>query len=150
MRILFWILALVPVFMVCAWGQAAVDRSAILETPEWQSIYDSYTPDEGLLVRLREKARDLAVDVYLGFWCSDSRNNVPVFLKILDVAAISGIDVHFYSVERKKNPEVRFFVEDREVERVPTFIFMVNGVERGRIVENPISTILEDIVDILR
>jgi hypothetical protein len=135
---------------IAAWGQVAIDRSDILKDPEWQSVYDAYTPDAGLIAILREQDRDLRIDVYLGLWCSDSRNHVPVFLKILDSAGLSRLKVNFFTVERKKEAGRQFFVPERKVERVPTFLFLVGEDEIGRIVENPLKTILEDMLEILR
>lgn len=129
-----------------AWAQKPVDKAGLLQDPEWKKIYDDYVPAADAIVRLRDKAAGLKADVYFAFWCSDSLNHVPVFLKILDAAAPPGFSVVFYEVERKTDPEQKYYVEEMLVEKVPTFIFYAVGGELGRIVENPANSILEDML----
>ena len=129
-----------------AWGQKAVNRADILLNPEWKKIYDAYVPDAQLIENLRNKAPELKADVYFAYWCDDSKNHVPVFLKILDVINVPEFKVSFYEVEKKANADQKYFVEDMMVEKVPTFIFYANGFEMGRIVENPRNTLLQDMM----
>lgn len=133
----------------CAWGQQAIDRSEILQDPEWKKVYDDYIPDAELIATLKNKAPEMTIDVYLGLWCSDSMDHVPVFLKIADALDSAGLQVRLYGVERKADPEQKYYVEERQVERVPTFIICSGGEEKGRIVETPKLSILEDLLAIL-
>ena len=57
--------------------------------------------------------------------------------------------VNYYTVERKPAGDVKYFVEDLQVERVPTFIVYRGDREIGRIVENPKVTMLDDLIQIL-
>ncbi len=147
-RIAFLAFALL---FVCgsAWCQKAVDKADILQDPEWKSIYDKYVPDAGLIENLRVKAPTLKADVYFAFWCGDSKNHMPVFLKILDAINVPEFKVNFYAVERKATADQQYFVEDMMVEKVPTFIFYANDFEMGRIVENPKNSILQDMMIIV-
>ena len=95
-----------------AWGQKAVNRADILLNPEWKKIYDAYVPDAQLIENLRNKAPELKADVYFAYWCDDSKNHVPVFLKILDVINVPEFKVNFYEVEKKANADQKYFVED--------------------------------------
>src|SRR5512137_403352 len=80
----------------------SVDRADILQDEAWLGGYNQYVPDAMLLENLRSKLPGVSrVDVYFAFWCSDSENNVPKFLKILDLLQAPGLNVNFYSVERK-------------------------------------------------
>jgi len=143
----FLILALLLLFVSgSAWGQKAVNQADILLNPEWKKIYDAYVPDAQLIENLRNKAPELKADVYFAYWCDDSKNHVPVFLKILDAIKIPEFKVNFYEVEKKANADQKYYVEDMMVEKVPTFIFYANGFEMGRIVENPRNTLLQDMV----
>jgi hypothetical protein len=128
------------------WGQKTVDKADILLVPEWKQIYDAYTPDAVLIESLKNKASELKADVYFGYWCDDSKNNVPVFLKIIDTINVPEFKVNFYEVDKKATTDQKYYVEDMMVEKVPTFIFYVNDFEMGRIVENPRNTILQDIM----
>jgi len=131
-----------------AWGQKAVEKDDILKDPEWKKIYDDYVPDAGLIESLKSKAKELKIDVYFAFWCDDSKNHLPVFLKIMDAIAVLEFKVNFYEVERKAAPDQKFYAEDMLVEKVPTFIIYVNDVEKGRIVENPMDSVLQDMMNI--
>ena len=131
-----------------------IDKDKILaHGEEWQSIYNNFAADHGLFEAVATKAgEDLKIDVYLGLWCSDSKNNVPRFLKIITVIESingSGPVVNYYNVERKPSKDVKYFVEELKVERVPTFIFSRDGKEIGRIIENPKKSLLEDFMEIV-
>lgn len=143
----FLILALLLLFISgSAWGQKAVNQADILLNPEWKKIYDAYVPDAQLIENLRNKAPELKADVYFAYWCDDSKNHIPVFLKILDTIQVPEFKVNFFEVEKKANADQKYYVEDMMVEKVPTLIFYANGFEMGRIVENPRNTLLQDMV----
>ncbi|MCK5055732.1 MAG: thioredoxin family protein [Candidatus Aminicenantes bacterium] len=126
-----------------------VDRAQILKDEGWKQIYITYEPDSSFIDILKSKVGDnLKIDVYLAFWCGDSKRNVPLFLKIIDQIS-SGVKVNYYSVERKPTKDTKYFVEKLEVERVPTFIFYRDDKEIGRIIENPKSNMLEDFLEIV-
>jgi hypothetical protein len=132
-----------------AWGQQPVNKADILQNPEWKKIYDAYKPDAELMENLKNRAPELKADVYFAYWCDDSKNNVPVFLKILDTLNVPEFKVNFFAVERKATADQKYFVEDKMVEKVPTFIFYANDFEMGRIVENPKNSILQDMMIIV-
>jgi hypothetical protein len=131
-----------------------IERNKILmSNQEWQAVYKDFQVDEGLVEALASKLDgELKVDVYFGFWCSDSKDNVPPFLKIMDVLESFNnkvMTVNYYTVERKPTKETKYYVEEFKVERVPTFIFYREGKEIGRIVENPKNSLIEDMMNIL-
>jgi hypothetical protein len=132
-------------------GQEKIEKNKILATgQEWKDNYMRYRVDESFLDTLKAKiGNDLKIDVYLGTWCSDSLNNVPKFIKIIEAVDAENLPVNYYNVKRKPNKEVKFYVEDLKVERVPTFIFYRNGKEIGRIVENPKNSLIEDFLEII-
>ena len=128
-----------------------IDKNKILATgQEWKDNYMNYRVDESFLETLKTKIGDnLKIDVYLGTWCSDSLNNVPKFIKIIDTVGEDNIPVNYYNVERKPSRDVKYYVEDLKVERVPTFIFYRDGKEIGRIIENPKNSLAEDFLEII-
>jgi hypothetical protein len=132
-------------------GKEKIDKNKILKTgQEWKDIYMNYRVDESFLETLKAKiGDDLKIDVYLGTWCSDSLNNVPKFIKIIEAVEEDNLPVNYYNVKRKPSSDVKYFVEDLKVERVPTFIFYRNGKEIGRIVENPKNSLIEDFLEII-
>jgi hypothetical protein len=126
-----------------------IDRDKILEDKEWQENYNQCKPAPDVVETLKSRLGDgLRIDVYLGLWCPDSRKHVPPFLKILDAAGV-GVPVRFLSVQRKPVKSIRYYSDEFQVERVPTFIFYRGGAEIGRIVENPNAGLLEDMLAIL-
>lgn len=124
-----------------------ISREQILS--EWREGYERYQPDPAQLEVLKAKLEEgIRIDIYLGLWCPDSKNNVPPFLRLLD-AADTAVPVRYFSVQRKPVREIRYFVDSVKVERVPTFIFYRDDIEIGRIVENPQTGIIEDTIAVL-
>jgi thiol-disulfide isomerase/thioredoxin len=146
-------LMIVAIVLMCvggsAWGQKAVNKADILANPEWKKVYDAYVPDAALIENLKAKAPELKADVYFGYWCDDSKNYVPAFLKILDTLNVPEFKVNFYEVEKKANADQKYYVADMEIEKVPTFIFYANDFEMGRIVEKPRNSLLQDMMIIV-
>lgn len=125
------------------------DREDIFEKPLWEQIYTEYSCDSGIIEVLRSKTDKVtSIDVYFAFWCGDSENNVPPFMKVLDEIDFPGIEVNYFIADRKK-PGEKFYFEKLNVERVPTFIFFKEGKEIGRIIENPKKTLEEDLLEIV-
>ncbi len=158
------LLLLFPALLLC--GTETIEKEKILKTgQEWQDNYKQYRVDPSLIDTIKSKTADnLKIDVYLGTWCSDSRNNVPKFMKIIDAlghdhqehkehqeheAHQDLVPVKYYNVGRKPNQDVKYYVKELKVERVPTFIFYREGKEIGRIVENPKTTLIEDFLEIV-
>ena len=127
-----------------------IDRDKILGNgQEWKDKYDKYEPPADILNALKAKMDEhMKIDVYLGLWCPDSRNNVPVFIKIMDGLGVS-VPIRYFAVPRKANKDVKYYVEEMDVEKVPTFIFSRDGKEIGRIKENPKTGVIEDMLDIV-
>ena len=85
----------------------------------------------------------------MGTWCEDSQREVPGFFKIIDaleandqVQPIVGLNEDKVSHDGS--------AEQAGVTNVPTFIFSKDGEEINRIVEFPIISLEQDILDILQ
>ncbi|RYZ68019.1 MAG: thioredoxin [Proteobacteria bacterium] len=91
------------------------------------------------------------VEVYFGSWCGDSHEFLPQFMDLIDrTAKKSGVhpkSIRYFGLDRKKSFEG--YVNTRSIERIPTFIFLKDGKEIGRIVETPKKTISSDVQSIL-
>jgi hypothetical protein len=127
-----------------------IDRDKILGNgQEWKDKYDKYDPPGDILDALKASVDEhMKIDVYLGLWCPDSRNNVPVFVKIMDRLGVS-VPIRYFAVPRKATKDVKYYVEEMNVEKVPTFIFSRDGKEIGRIKENPKTGMIEDMLNIV-
>jgi hypothetical protein len=128
----------------------AFDRQELEEIPYetwYDSEYNDYVPDQIVLDKI-ESLQDIEILICLGTWCSDSRREVPRFLKILDALNVSTKQYDLVGLDRKKSaPD--FEARQWNIEFVPTFIVLKNGLEIGRIIETPELTLEEDLVKIL-
>jgi hypothetical protein len=140
---------LLPILSVARQAAEEITRDKILANgQEWKDKYDKYEPPAEMLNNLKGMiGSNLKVDVYLGLWCPDSRNNVPPFIKILDRLGVT-IPVRYFGVPRKASKDVKYYVEEMDVQKVPTFIVYRDGKEIGRIVENPKVDMLTDLTAI--
>ena len=141
-------LALVP----CAAAQdltGPTDREAILaRNPSWQDLVAAYQPDPAALDKLRGLGREVRIEVFFGSWCSDSMAHVSAFFKILDLVDSPLLQPAYFGVPEAKDKRVPF-TEGRRIEKLPTFIVLVDGREAGRIVETPHKSVEADLVKIL-
>ena len=115
--------------------------------------YKNYKVDEASLKSIGKGLNDVQILVFLGTWCSDSQLEAPHFFKILDylrydaeqltMVALSNHPDHY-----KESPQHE--EKGWNIENVPTFIFLRNGKEVGRIVESPAESLEKDMATILR
>ncbi|MBN1998381.1 thioredoxin family protein [candidate division KSB1 bacterium] len=127
-----------------------VDKELMFGNEEWKAVYDAYTIDPDALGILQKKVGEkLKIDVYLGTWCSDSRDHVPCFIKIIEALNNPNVEVSYFNVESKDEPDVKFYIEEYQIDRLPTFVFYRNGKEIGRVVERPQGTLMQHILKIL-
>ena len=111
--------------------------------------YDGYQPDSGFLNRLKNTGKDdLTIKVVLGTWCPDSRREVPRFMRIIDLWDFPVGNITFIGVDNEKIAPVGEY-EKLDIQRVPTFIFYKNNIEAGRIIEVPLTSLEQDMVNIL-
>jgi hypothetical protein len=144
------VILLLPLVSAGKQGPEEITREKIIAAgQEWQDKFDKFDPKADMVDALKAKfGPGMKIDVYLGLWCPDSRNNVPLFLKLLDRIG-ADVPVRYFGVPRKASRDVKYYVEEFNVEKVPTFIFYRDGKEIGRIIENPKNGIVEDILDIV-
>lgn len=123
-----------------------IDRSALDEG--YKARYDTVQIHSELLDLIRQAHAGVDVLVFLGTWCSDSRREVPRFLKVADSTGIPMERVVLYALDRRKtSPDG--LEKKYGIDRVPTFVFMKEGVEIGRIVEVPQTSVEADMLTIL-
>ncbi len=115
--------------------------------PVWLEQEEKYLPKKEIKEKILNFNEEVTVVVFLATWCGDSRRNVPRFFK--SIKDNNHFKIAMWAVDRKKKMENNL-TEKHNILRVPTFIFEQNGVEIGRIIENPKKSIEEDILDILQ
>jgi len=127
-------------------------RDVVTTFPAMKDKYDTeypeYTPEPNALNELQPLIKGKNITIVLGTWCGDSREQLPRFLKTIDLSSIADENITFICVNRAKETEDES-LENLNIDRVPTFIVYQNEEELGRIIEKPIVSIEEDLVLIL-
>lgn len=82
-------------------------------------------------------------------WCSDTREQVPNFIRILEEISFPVKQIEYHFVDRDKNAPGDDFISNYSFSKVPTFIFYRDNKEIGTIIETPANTLEEDMVAIL-
>jgi len=111
--------------------------------------YDSYETDPSIFEPYTDKLSAITIDVVLGTWCSDSRREVPRFLKVADLLMIKPQQVRLIFVDRAKHAG-DLDISGYDIRLVPTFIVLKDGKELGRIIESPVETLEKDLLTILQ
>lgn len=128
-----------------------IDKFALLEPP-FQSWYkknhESYSPDNSSVEVLAKTLKGIQVKAFMGTWCHDSQREVPRLYKILESSNFDLNDLSLVSLNQAKGtPEG--LEKGLNIQRTPTFIFLKDGVEIGRIVEKPRESLENDILKII-
>ncbi len=111
--------------------------------------YDEYHPATEAINSLNGINREgLTIKIVMGTWCPDSRREVPRFMKVIDTWKFPADLVTFIGVDNGKDSPIGGYGE-LDIQRVPTFIIYKNNIEKGRIIENPVTSLEQDIVNIL-
>ena len=91
--------------------------------------------------------RDIEIYVLFGTWCHDSQREVPRFLQLLNSLNIQENYIHLIGLNFLKNEPL-----DRgksfQIKKTPTFVFLRNQKEIGRIVEMPEISLEADLLKI--
>ena len=92
--------------------------------------------------------RDIEIYVLFGTWCHDSQREVPRFLQLLNSLNIQENYIHLIGLNFLKNePQDRG--KSFQIKKTPTFVFLRNQKEIGRIVEMPEISLEADLLKIL-
>lgn len=134
------------------WLLGNFDYRALLYEPHdrwYNSEFNDYKLDDEAFVQIEKAGLDsIDILVVLGTWCSDSRREVPRFMKIVETLAYDKERVRFIGVDSYKEAPVPDY-DTLNIERVPTFIFYKNNFELGRIIEYPEASLERDMLKIL-
>lgn len=111
--------------------------------------YNNYNPDSEILDQIKNKIFNSTVTIVAGTWCHDSQQQVPRFIKILDVLDYNTNYLKIICVDKNKQAG-ESDISALKIERVPTFIIYNKNKEIGRISETPVNTMEIDINNILK
>ncbi len=131
-------------------GYFTRDRLTSPPHSEWfLKGYDGYQFNSEVVNKLIEINKDdLTIKIVMGTWCPDSRREVPRFMRIMDIWNIPAEKITFIGVDNEKQSPIGEY-DKLDIQRVPTFIFYKNNIEAGRIIENPVTSLEQDIINIL-
>ena len=131
-------------------GYFTPDRIKSAPHSEWYfKGYDTYKPDQDIVNKLTViNTENVTIKIILGTWCPDSRREVPRFIKIIDMWKFPPDKITYIGVDDAKLSPVAEY-SGLDIQRVPTFIIYINNVEAGRIIENPVTSLEQDILNIL-
>jgi thiol-disulfide isomerase/thioredoxin len=96
--------------------------------PMYRREMEEYEPDLGAVSALQQVGSKAIVEVWFGSWCPHCRKMVPRFQK---AAANPNLEVLYHAVPRQFGDYDP--ARERNVKGLPTFIFLRNGKEFGRI-----------------
>ena len=117
------------------------------EMPVYQEGKDGYEPDNTVIADLNNLDQNFNVLIFLGTYCSDCKREVPRFLKIVDLLENKNFSHKLFGLGRAKD-DISDMREKYNIEYVPTFIVYLNDQEIGRIIETPMVSIENDLLDI--
>jgi thiol-disulfide isomerase/thioredoxin len=111
--------------------------------------YDDYQFSSSVINQLQDISKDnLTIKIVMGVWCSDSRREIPRFMRILDIWSFPVSMITFIGVDNAKSSSVEEY-DKLNIQLVPTFIIYKNNIEAGRIIEKPTTSLEQDLVNIL-
>ena len=110
--------------------------------------YEDYSLNEDVIEQLKPLLKKVTIKAFMGTWCGDSKEQTPVFYKVLDNADFNYSNLELITVNRSKTTPDNL-QEGFNIIRVPTFIFYKEGKEIGRFVEYPRESVEEDILKIV-
>jgi hypothetical protein len=129
--------------------QGPVNQEEIYQNcPEWKAVADSYSPQATAIDWLKSFRQETRVEIYFGTWCSDSKSHVSEYFKIMELVANPFFITLQTGLPQDKQAR-QAYIGGKDVTKLPTFIVIVNGQEKGRIIEIPKKSVEEDLVDIL-
>ncbi len=120
------------------------DVQLLQELPEYRSEKNAYQPESDAMHQLKSINDEFEVLIFLGTYCPDCKREVPRFLKINEQVQIK----YRMFVLNRTSADQSGMREKYQIEFIPTFIVYHRNQEIGRIIERPIVSIENDLLEI--
>ena len=122
----------------------------VIDLPDWFGAdFMQYMPVQAYIEQICPAMTGVDIVCVLGTWCSDSKRELPRLIRILQFCRADPSRLKLIGVDRSKTSPGGES-SPYAIERVPTFIFLKNAEEIGRIVESPVGTLEKNVLEILR
>lgn len=122
----------------------------LIDFPDWFGVdFMTYMPAPVFANELPGAMNDVDILCILGTWCDDSKREVPRLIRLMQMKGIDPAKLRMVGADRNKmSPGGE--TAQYKVEKVPTFIFLREGLEVGRIVEAPETSLERNMLAILQ
>jgi len=98
--------------------------------------YKTYIVDTETLKNIKKKnLKGVEIKAFMGTWCHDSNREIPRLMRVCEELGIYD-KLHLYGVDVNKTSVLKQ-EEGWDVRKTPTIIFLRDGEEIGRILEEP-------------
>lgn len=97
----------------------------------YQKTAKNYSPDAGILKRLKGQKEKVRILTFFGSWCPHCKRHLPLLLKVEQGLTGSNFQFDYYGLPSPFNGEPE--AEKYDVSGVPTAILFIGGKEVGRI-----------------
>ncbi len=109
--------------------------------------YSKYQPDTTILKKLAKTLPDYELVIFIGTWCSDSKDLIPKLYKVLREINYPMDQVVMYGLDMSKTSPDGLH-EKHLIEWLPTIIVKQFGSEVGRITEEVEKSVEADLLNI--
>ena len=138
-----------------------VDREGFTRAPysNWfLSEHKDYQPSQDVIEKIKSNKisslNELEITVFMGTWCSDSKKQMPRLYKILDQLGFdeNKLSVHAVGIVPQEFRKTHDGVAEKgmNIYRVPTIVVKRNNQELGRVVEYPVDSLEQDLLNIVK
>ena len=110
--------------------------------------YDFFRINKERLEKIKPLLKDKKVVLIMGTWCEDSQREVPGMMKILNQAGFNIAEMEIIAIDEDKRTK-EGLENAYNLAYVPVLIFFEEEKEINRIVEFPINSLEQDMLDIL-
>ena len=117
------------------------------EIPQYKAEMDLYQPDSTVIANLNTLEKLFTLNIFLGTYCSDCKREVPRFLKMIEQLNSANFSYRLFGLNRAA-ADTSGMREKFNIEYVPTFIVYHNEEEIGRIIERPMVSLENDLLEI--
>ncbi|MFH1143893.1 MAG: thioredoxin family protein [Candidatus Eisenbacteria bacterium] len=108
----------------------------------------SYHPDPGMVTILAANRHPVEILAFFGSWCRTCKNLLPALIATLDAADNPAFHLVLIGLDENMQ-EPAELIATHGLSATPSFIFLTDGYELGRIEDQPRKTIEADFVEIL-